>query len=299
MPIRQLTLGGTPAVALAGAAVEVVLVPTQAFRLAHLRRAGGREWLRGGADGGWRETLEAAERDAPATGDDLLRHAAWEASLLEHAAGVTLAARVTLAAPALVFQRELTVHATDAAVRLVYALRNTGDRAVDVTWGSEAAWTSRPGTLLHVPGLRQVQVVRAEGRPDLEAGDVVSWPGAVGGDHARFRVADTQSWSVACIGDLGAPGRITLIDPQREERLELRAPDAGAPHVGLELLAGQGAEAPPGVRVAPRIGVPRALRVAREAGTAARLEAGTERRWALDLRLVDPLRDDEAPPPDA
>jgi hypothetical protein len=293
VPIRQLTLGGSPAVALRGSEVEVVVVPSEGARIAHLRRPAGREWLRGGGGGGWRESLmvTGVGEDASAA-TDAWQDAPWEHTLLEHPQGVTLASRAILADRSLELQRELTIDPHVATVRMLYAVRHGGTTPLHWIWGIRAAWTSRAGTLLHLPGVTQVQVTGTHGRPDLDAGDLVSWPGAIGGDASRFRVSPDQAWTVTCGGDLGAPGRITIVDPDREERLEMRTDIARVPHVVVELLGGGGDDLPPGICVAPHIGVPHQLEAAILAGTAARLVPGEERSWGVELRLVDPERDD-------
>ena len=45
MTIRQLSLGGIPAVSLSNDRLEVVVAPTLGMKLTNLRRRRGREWL--------------------------------------------------------------------------------------------------------------------------------------------------------------------------------------------------------------------------------------------------------------
>lgn len=291
MPFRQTAVAGAPALALRGAALEVVVVPTESGRIARMRRPDGREWLR---DHGWREVLEAATADhRPGAATDLLSAVPWANSVYEHAAGVTLASSVELTGDALRYERELTIDPVEPVVRLRYRLRHAGGEALWWVWGPDVRWTVQPGTSLHVPGLHQVRVVAVEGRDDLDEGDIAAWPGAVGGDAARFQMPPALPWSIECVGDLGPTGRVSLIDPRRNERCELHTDPSRVPHVSIALIAG-GDDHAAGIAVAPRLGVPAELADAVRLGTAASIAPGEERVWGVEIRLIDPEQDDPA-----
>jgi len=97
---------------------------------------------------------------------------------------------------------------------------------------------------------------------------------------------------VKAFGDVGPSGRAILTDPRRGERLELAFSPTAVPQVGLWI--NNRGWAPPGKRpyynlaLEPAIGAPDRLDDAvLDWKTAATLEPGAERTWALDLWLLE------------
>jgi hypothetical protein len=297
MPHRDVTVGGGHALALREGELEVVVVPEDGARLARLHRAGGREWLRGGGvRGGWTDTLRAATPDllaAPAALHDLLAVSPWETEVREGAGQLLCSSRATVQAPGgavLELQRDVGLAADAAVVRLSYELRHLDGPAVLWRWAPQCDWLVQAGTTLHVPGLTQVRIAAVLQREDLAAGDLVAYPGAIGGDAAKLTVPAALPWALTCHGDLGAAGRLSLVDPRRGERLELRADPAAVPHVEVTLAPGAEGEVPV-LRAAPCTGMPSTLAEAAALGTAATLAPGERRQWTLYLRPADPDRD--------
>lgn len=286
MPYRQVHVAGAPAVALRTAALEVIVVPADGGRIAHLRRPGGREWLRPGR--GWVERLTVGAAADGAGAAERLHAAPMQHDLREHAAGVSLASDAPVPGTPLVFRRELTLLHAAPVVLLRYGLAHGGGAPCAWLWHPAISWTTQPGSTVHVPGLTQVRVAAVQGRDDLEAGDYVAWPGAIGGDAARLTLPAALPWSVACDGDLGTAGRCSVTDPRRGEWMALQVDPAHVPHVGVALAAGHGDDAPPALHLAPRIGLPDDLVTALALGTAPVIAEGEERTWAVEVRLEEP-----------
>ena len=132
----------------------------------------------------------------------------------------------------------------------------------------------------------------AHGREDLSKGDVVSWPGAIGGEADRFTLPADGAWAVKLFADLGPEGRMLLTDPRRGERLELAVDPNDVPQVGIWINCR--GWAPPrrtnyyNLALEPCIGAPDRLDLAvREWGTAQSLQPGEEREWGLEVWLRD------------
>lgn len=294
MAVRELFVGGAPAVAMRAGEVEVVVQPADGGRVAHLRRGNGREWLRPGPEGGWTERLTAAFLAHPASATERLHAAVGRHDVSAHPLGVSLASDVPVPGLPLVLRRECTVLAARAAVQCRYALVHTGGAPIAWLWHPRMVWTAQAGTVLHVPGMHQVRVSAVVGRDDLEAGDLVAWPGSIGGEAARFRLPPLLPWSVACEGDVGPLGRLSITDPRRGEFLSLRTDPQRVPHIGVGLRPGAGADALPLLDAAPRIGLPDRLDEALALGTAPTIAAGEERVWGFEIRLGDPDLDADA-----
>jgi galactose mutarotase-like enzyme len=320
MPYRQTTVTGFPAIALRNAEVEVVLVPALGNRVTHLRRlARGREWLwkndqipfalpRAGrsyvetADsGGWDECfptvapspLPGAEPPVMLPDHGELWSAEWEGGVFEDAGGVGYAATARGVRLPYELSREITLDRGEPVVRFRYRLRHTGDAPFPWLWSSHPLLLVQPGTVVELPTVHQVRVDHVHGREDLAPGDMVSWPGAVGGSAARFVVPEPGAgWALKCFGDVGASGRMVVTDPRLGERLELEVDPAEVPQVGLWLNFG--GWAPEGRRpyfnlgVEPCIGAPDALAAAvEEWGAAPVLRPGETRSWSVAVRLPE------------
>jgi galactose mutarotase-like enzyme len=319
MPYRQTTVSGFPAIALRSADVEVVAVPALGMKLTHLRRLRGREWLwrndqiplalpRPGASyvetadsGGWDECfptvgpspLPAAPAGTPPLPDHgELWSADWTSSVFEHIEGTTLAGTARGTRLPYEFHREVTLDREAPVVRMRYRVRHTGDAPFPWIWSAHPLLTAQPGTTLALPGVRQVKLDAVYGREDLSRGDVVSWPGAIGGNPDEFTFPESGGWALKLFGDVGPEGLMVLTDPRQGERLEIAVRAEEVPQVGVWINCAGWAPAGrrPYVNLAlePCIGAPDRLDEAVEAwGTAQTLAPGEERRWSLEVRLPE------------
>jgi galactose mutarotase-like enzyme len=316
MSFRQTRVSGFPAVALRSDQIETVAVPAIGMKLTNLRRLNGREWLwrsdqiplalpepgasyvESADSGGWDECfptvgpcpVPGAPQVPPLPDHGELWSASWSSSVYEHPEGTTLTGSARGIAFPYEFHREVTLPSKDSVVRFRYRVRHTGGDAFRWIWSSHPLLNVQPGSELVLPGVHQVKVSAMHGRQDLSENDVVSWPGAIGGDADRFIFPDNGGWAVKLFGDLGPEGRMILIDPRRQERLELVVRREEVPQVGLWINCR--GWAPPGrspyynLALEPCIGAPDRLDIAvEEWHTAQVLEPGTEREWSLEVRL--------------
>jgi galactose mutarotase-like enzyme len=188
------------------------------------------------------------------------------------------------------FQRQITLDPEDAVARFRYRLRHTGSDPFPWIWSSHPLLNVQPGSVLEVPGLSQVKVAAVHGRDDLDLDDVVSWPGAIGGEAHRFTFPAEGAWAVKLFGDLGPEGRMVLTDPRKGERLELRVRREEVPQVGIWIncrgWAPRGREPYYNLALEPCIGAPDRLDLAvREWHTAQLLRPGEEREWSIEVWL--------------
>ena len=326
MSFRQTTVAGFPAVALRSEEIEVVAIPVLGMKLSHLRRLRGREWLwrndqippalpRTGASyletadsGGWDECFptvgaspipgaSAAATPLPDHGE--LWSADWTSSVYEHADGTTLTGTAQGTLLPYEFQREVTLVRGAPIVRLRYRVRHTGAAPFPWIWSSHPLLNVQPGSILELRGVRQVKLDAVYGRDDLSRGDVVSWPGAIGGAPESFVFPEPGGWALKLFGDLGREGRVVLTDPREGERLEIVVDPALVPQVGVWLNVGgwapAGRTAYYNLGLEPCIGAPDRLEDAVLGwGTGQVLAPGEERDWWVEVRLPDP-RDNESP----
>ena len=134
-------------------------------------------------------------------------------------------------------------------------------------------------------------VDHVQGRDDLSPGDIVSWPGAIGGDPGTFVFPAPGGWAVKLFGDLGS-GPLVLTDPRQGERLEISAAPAEVPQVGIWLNVGGWAAAGRApyynLGLEPCIGAADRLEDAAERWhTAQTLVPGSEHRWELEVGLTE------------
>jgi galactose mutarotase-like enzyme len=316
---RQTTVAGFPAVALRSEEIEVVAVPAIGMKLTHLRRLRGREWLwrnpeiplalpRAGASyvdtadsGGWDEcfpTVAASPMPgAPPGTPPLPDHgelwsAEWVSSLYEDPDGTTLTGAARGGHLPYEFRRDVTVLRDRPVVRFRYHLRHLGGNPFPWIWSAHPLLNVQPGASLELPGVHQVTVDAVHGRDDLSPGDIVSWPGAIGGDPATWVFPEDGGWAVKLFGDRH-PEPLVLTDPRDGERLEISAAPEDVPQVGVWLnLAGWAAAGRRpyyNLGLEPCIGAPDRLADAVERWrTAQVLESGGERRWELTVTLPEP-----------
>lgn len=318
-PYRQTTVSGFPAIVLRGEELEVVVVPAVGMKLTNLRRPRGREWLwrndqmplvppksdasfvETADSGGWDECFPTVAPSvipgAPAGTPTLPDHgelwsASWSSSVYGHAGGITLAASASGRVLPYEFHRELTVHPREPLLRLRYLVRNTGTSPFPWIWCAHPLFNVQPGTRLELPTMQQVRVDAVHGVEGLDRGDIVGWPGAFGGEGRQFVFPSEGEWAVKLFGDVGASGLMTLTDPRRGERLEMRVRPEEVPQVGIWI--NHRGWAPPGrkpysnLALEPAIGAPDSLEEAvRDWRTAQSLAPGEERGWSLEVRLLE------------
>jgi galactose mutarotase-like enzyme len=316
---RQTTVSGFPAVALGSAELEAVVVPVLGAKISHLRRPGGREWLwrnpaipfslpdparsyiEGADSGGWDECFPTVG-PSPLPGADpgdawLPDHgelwaASWASTVYERRGATTLLATARGRALPYEFSRELTIEADEPVMRLRYLLRHTGAESFPWIWSAHPLFIVQPGDELELAGVTDVRVDAVHGRQDLRSGERVVWPGAIGeGAGDRLRLPLPRGWAAKLFAEAGPEGRCAIVDVARQERLEMRAPRAEVPHVGVWINSA--GWAPPGIdpyynlALEPCIGAPDRLADAVERwGTAQTLSPGEERSWSLEVRLT-------------
>jgi galactose mutarotase-like enzyme len=317
MSFRQTRVSGFPAVALRSAELEVVAVPSIGMKLTNLRRLNGREWLwrsdqiplalpeqgtsyvETADSGGWDECLPTvgpcpipgAPENTPLLPDHgELWSALWSSSVYDHAAGTTLVGSAQGSAFPYEFQREVILDPQQPVVRFRYWLRHGGNTPFPWIWSSHPLLNVQPGSELTLSGVTQVKIDAVHGRDDLSENDVVSWPGAIGGNADRFTFPEKGGWAIKLFGDLTGESTLRLTDPRKGEQLEMVVRAAEVPQVGVWINC-QG-WAPPGrkpyynLALEPCIGAPDRLDVAvSDWRTAQILEPGEEREWSLEVRL--------------
>jgi galactose mutarotase-like enzyme len=317
MSFRQTKVSGFPAVALRSAELEVVAVPSIGMKLTNLRRLNGREWLwrsdqiplalpeqgtsyvETADSGGWDECfptvgpcpIPGAPENTPLLPDHgELWSALWSSSVYDHAAGTTLVGSVEGSAFPYEFQREVILDPQQPVVRFRYWLRHGGNTPFPWIWSSHPLLNVQPGSELTLSGVTQVKIDAVHGRDDLSENDVVSWPGAIGGNADRFTFPEKGGWAIKLFGDLTGESTLRLTDPRKGEQLEMVVRAAEVPQVGVWINC-QG-WAPPGrkpyynLALEPCIGAPDRLDVAvSDWRTAPILQPGEEREWSLEVRL--------------
>jgi hypothetical protein len=190
------------------------------------------------------------------------------------------------------FHREITVDAQHPVVRFRYRLRHTGGAPFPWIWSSHPLLNVQPGSVLELPGVSQVKVAAVQGRDDMGEHEVVSWPGALGGNSDRFIFPANGGWAVKLFADLAPDGRMILTDSRRGERLEFVVSREEVPQVGVWIncrgWAPSGRTPYYNLALEPCIGAPDRLDVAMEKWHAAQtLHPDEERHWSVDVWLAD------------
>ncbi len=233
-PYRQTNVSGFPAVALRSTQVEIVAVPAIGMKLTNLRRLNGREWLwrsdqiplappKPGASyvetadsGGWDECFPTvgACPDSRSAAGDTTASGPWR--VVERSLG-QLGLRDCRREPPSRARRKVPYSPTSFSARspstrtsrscdCSYALRHTGATPFPWIWSAHPLLNVQPGSVLELPGVTQVKIAAVHGRDDLSENDVVSWPGAIGGDAGRFTFPESGGWAVKLFGDFGRRG---------------------------------------------------------------------------------------------
>lgn len=316
MTVRQLSLGGIPAISLSNAELELVVAPTLGMKITNLRRRRGREWLwRNPAipyqpgvpgssyvetadSGGWDECFPtvlpslipgAPDGTPPLPDHGELWAARWEARIYEHAEGVTVVGTVRGTALPYEFTREITLAASEPVAVLRYRVRHLGGEPFPWIWSAHPLFAVRPGMQIVLPTVEQVQLVEVHGRSDWQPGMVLPWP--LGGGEEAFAFPEREAgWAVMAYADIGRSGRVLLEDPEAEEWVDLLVEPEEVPQVGLWIncdgWAPQGGTPYYNCALEPSIGAPGRLQeAAGDWGLASTLHPGQERAWRLTVGL--------------
>jgi len=310
--IRQLTLGGIPAVSLSNAELELVVVPTLGMKITNLRRRRGREWLwrnpaipyRPGVpgssyvetadSGGWDECFPtvlpsripgASDETPPLPDHGELWSARWESRIYQHAEGTVISGTARGLALPYEFTREISLSASEPIVTLRYRVRHTGGAPFPWLWAAHPLFGVRPGMRIVLPTVAEVRFADVTGRSDWQRGEARPWP--LDGDGPGFVFPEEAGWAAMVHADIGRSGRALLEDPEAGEWLDLLVEPAEVPQLGLWINCG--GWAPAGIdpyyncAIEPSIGGPGRLEEAQ--GVAPTLHPGTERAWRLTVGL--------------
>jgi galactose mutarotase-like enzyme len=309
------TVAGLPGIALRAGALELVAIPALGGKISHLRRRDGREWLwrsdvipfravrpdasyaEHGDNGGWDECFPNVAggggvpgwRDLPDHGE--LWSQPWEMAVTEHDAGATLHGEVRGTSRPVTLRREITLLHDEPVAHAAYALRNDADVTLPWAWSAHPLLNTPPGTVVEIPGLRQVRVDHAAGDDTPAPNDVLPWRGGIADADGRFTMPGNGGWAVKLFGDVPAERRLLVTEPIRGERLELEL-GGDIAHLGLWIEAGtrRTADGTPVHRMAvePCLGAADVLADAIALGVAPPpLAPGEERRWSFRIRLPE------------
>jgi galactose mutarotase-like enzyme len=218
--------------------------------------------------------------------------AVWTSSVFEGQDGTTLAGSAAGMLFPYEFHRRVTLDQVEPLVRFEYLLRHTGDVPFPWIWSSHPLLNVQPGSVLSLPGVKHMKVAAVHGRDDWQVEDVIEWPPTQAAAESGFTFPSNGGWAAKLFGDLGAEGRLTLTDPRRGERLEFRVNAAQIPQVGVWIncrgWAPSGRTPYYNLALEPCIGAPDRLDLAvQEWKTAQMLHPGEERRWTMEVWLLD------------
>jgi galactose mutarotase-like enzyme len=212
-------------------------------------------------------------------------------AVVEHDAGITLHGVAHAASRPVELRRELTLLRDEPVLHAAYALRSEHDAPLPWVWSSHPMFNTPPGTVVEVPGLRQVRVNHGLGADAPRAGDMLAWPGGVADADGRFTMPHAGGWAVKLFGDGPPARRLVVTEPRRGERLELEF-GGDVAHLGLWIESGTKTDArgEPVHRMAiePCLGAADVLAEAVALGAAPPpLAPGEERRWSFRIRLPE------------
>lgn len=315
MTIRQISLGGIPAVSLSNDELELVIAPTLGMKITNLRRRRGREWLWRNPDipyqvpvpgssyvetadsGGWDESFPTIlpsripgfpEETPPLPDHGELWAARWESRIYEHAEGTVISGTARGAALPYEFTREVHLAVEEPVLHLRYRVRHLGGAPFPWIWAAHPTFGVRPGMRVVLPSVGRVRCAEVVGRSDYRYGEVVDWP--LDGEGDAFTFPEEPGWAAMLHADIGKSGRMLLQDPEAGEWVDLLVDPAEVPQVGLWLNCGgwaAGGDEPYyhcGIR--PSIGAPGRLQeAAGEWGVAPTLHPGEERSWRVTVGL--------------
>lgn len=311
MTIRQLTLGGIPAVSLSNDTLELVVAPTLGMKITNLRRRRGREWLwrnpdipyrpgvlgssyaESGDSGGWDECFPtvlpsrlpgAPDETPPLPDHGELWTAHWESRIYEHAEGSVISGTARGVALPYEFTREIALAADEPTVRFNYRLRHTGGAPFPWIWAAHPTFGVRPGMQIVLPEVRQVRFSEVVGRHDWQPEAVAPWP--LDGEGDAFRFPEGGEWGAVAHADIGKPGRVLLEDPEAGEWLDFLMDPSQVPQVGIRLDCGGWSAGGQTCTIQPGIGAPGRLQeAAGHWGVAPTLHPGEERAWRVTVGL--------------
>ena len=315
MTVRQVSLGGIPAVSLSNDLLELVVAPTLGMKICNLRRRRGREWLwRNPAipyapgipgssyvetadSGGWDECfptvqpsrIPGASSDTPPLPDHgELWSARWESRIYEHAEGTVISGTARGAALPYEFTREVSLSAEEPIAVFRYRIRHTGGAPFPWLWAAHPLFRVRPGMRIVLPTVTEVRCSNVIGRNDWQRGGALHWPLDEAG--VGFVFPESLGWAAMLHADVGDSGRVLLEDPEAGEWLDFLVDATEVPQVGLWLNCG--GWAPGGIEpyyncaIEPGIGPAGRLQdAAGEWGVAPTLHPGEERVWRLTVGL--------------
>ena len=315
MTIRQLSLGGIPAVSLSNDELELVVAPTLGMKITNLRRRRGREWFWRNPDipyqvpipgssyvetadsGGWDECFPtvlpsripgSSEETPPLPDHSELWSARWESRIYEHADGTVISGTARGVALPYEFTREVQLSPGEPILTFLYRVRHLGGDPFPWIWAAHPTFGVRPGMRIVLPTVNQVRCAEVVGRTDCRYGEVVGWP--LDGVGDTFTFPEQPGWAAMLHADIGSSGRVLLQDPDAGEWVDLLMDPAEVPQVGLWLNCGGWA---PGGRepyyncaIEPSIGAPGRLQEAAGVwGVAPTLLPNEERAWRLTVGL--------------
>ena len=312
MTYRSVTVSGLTGIALRSGQLELVTIPALGGKVSHLRRLDGREWLwrsdvipfravrpdasylELGDNGGWDECFPNVAPGGAPGWRDLPDHGEvwsqpWDMVVTEHDAGTTLHGVVRSTSRPFELRRDITLLRDEPVAHAAYALRNDSDVELPWVWSSHPMFNTPPGTLVDIPGLRQVRVNHALGDDVPAANDVLAWNGGVADASGRFTMPEGGRWAVKLFGDVPAERRLVVTEPVKGERLELEI-GGDVAHLGIWIESGMKTSADGTLvhrmAIEPCLGAADVLSEALALDVAPPpLAPGEERRWSFRLRL--------------
>ncbi|WOO43279.1 hypothetical protein [Rubellicoccus peritrichatus] len=190
---------------------------------------------------GWDEILPTLEASTW-KGNDLPGHGElWSSELdVDHVAwsdGV-IQTMLDLDSLPLRYSREVSLDHNIISFR--YSLENISDESIPFLWALHPLFSIEPGDQIEADfGEGIMQVVAAAGLKPLKAGDQLSWPGKERGlDLTRFSLGDVPKAGMKFFLASPRDGKITLLNDQSGDKLEIRYDTTALPWLGFWLARG-------------------------------------------------------------